>query len=78
MARECMVTGVRTARGNNVAHCNKKVRRAFKANVRWKKFWVPSENRDVLLRVSSRGMRTIDKRGIETVLAELRSCGEKV
>lgn len=71
MARMCMVTGKGTARGNHVAHCNKKVKRTFKVNVRWKKFWVASENRFVRLRVSNRGMRIIDKKGIETVLAEL-------
>ncbi len=72
MARVCMVTGKGTARGNNVAHCNKKVKRSFKVNVRWKKFWVESENRFVRMRVSNRGMRTIDKKGIEAVLAELK------
>lgn len=78
MARACMITGVGTARGNHVAHCNKKVRRDFKANVHWKRFWVDSENRFVRLRVSGRGMRIIDKKGIDTILAVLRHNGEKV
>ncbi len=77
MTRACMVTGVGTARGNHVAHCNKKVKRKFKANIRWKRFWVEDEKRWVRLRVSSRGMRTIDKKGIETVLADLRQKGQK-
>ena len=75
MSRQCMVTGKITAHGNNVAHCNKKVRREFKASVRWKRLFVPSENRYVRLLISSRGLRTIDKVGIDTVLAELRQRG---
>lgn len=78
MARQCMITGVKTTVGNNVAHCNTKVKRTFKVNVRWKRFWFDSENRFVRLFVSSRGMRTIDKRGIDVVVAELRAQGEKV
>ena len=72
MSRVCMVTGKGTARGNHVAHCNKKVRRSFKTNVHWKKFWLAKESRFVRLRVSAHGMRIIDKKGIEVVLAELR------
>lgn len=68
-----MITGKGTARGNHVAHCNKKVKRTFKANVRWKKFWLESEQRFVRLRVSNTGMRLIDKKGLETVLAELKT-----
>ncbi len=78
MARTCMITGQGTTRGNNVAHCNKKVRRSFKTNVRWKRFWLESEKRFVRLFVSSRGMRTIDKLGIETVLTNLRTAGTQV
>lgn len=77
MARACMVTGVGTAKGNHVAHCNKKVRRDFKANVRWKRIWVDSEQRFVRLRISSKGMRIIDKKGIDVVLADLREKGQK-
>jgi large subunit ribosomal protein L28 len=73
-----MVTGAGTSSGNNVAHCNKKVKRTFKVNVHWKKFWLAGENRFISLRVSNRGMRTIDKKGIEAVLAEIRSRGEQV
>lgn len=78
MARACMITGTSTARGNHVAHCNKTVRRDFKANIHWKRFWVDTENRFVRLRVSSRGMRIIDKKGIDVVLAMLRQNGAKV
>ena len=78
MPLECMVTGKHTIRGNHVAHCNKRVRRSFKANSRWKRFFVPGENRIVRLFISSRGMRHIDKLGIETVLASVRARGIKV
>jgi len=72
MARVCMVTGKGTARGNNVSHSNRKVKRTFKVNVHWKKIWLESEQRFVRLLISSHGLRIIDKKGIETVLAELR------
>ncbi|MCS5710048.1 50S ribosomal protein L28 [Candidatus Berkiella aquae] len=78
MAKVCMVTGKGTARGNHVAHCNKKMKRTFQTNVHWKRFWLADENRFISLRVSARGMRTIDKKGIEAVLAELRNRGEQV
>ncbi|HRE30554.1 MAG TPA: 50S ribosomal protein L28 [Candidatus Berkiella sp.] len=78
MSKVCMVTGKGTARGNHVAHCNKKMKRTFQTNVHWKRFWLADENRFISLRVSARGMRTIDKKGIEAVLAELRSRGEQV
>lgn len=76
MARACMITGKSTARGNHVAHCNKKVKREFKCNVHWKRFWVESENRFIRLRVSSKGMRIIDKLGLDVVLAKLRQDGQ--
>lgn len=78
MSKVCMVTGRGTARGNHVAHCNKKMKRTFQTNVHWKRFWLAGENRWISLKVSTRGMRTIDKKGIEAVLAELRSRGEQV
>lgn len=72
MARVCAITGKRTIRGNNVAHCNKKVKRSYSANLQKKRFWLESEKRFVRLRVSCDGMRIIDKKGLETVLAEIR------
>jgi large subunit ribosomal protein L28 len=78
MARVCQVTGKRTITGNNVSHANNKTRRRFLPNVHYRRFWVPSENRWVRLRVSSKGLRIIDKKGIETVLKELRGRGQKV
>ena len=78
MARVCQVTGKRTVRGNNVSHAHNKTRRSFKPNVHYRRFWVESENRWVRLRVSTKGLRIIDKKGIDTVLSELRDRGEKV
>ena len=78
MSRVCQVTGKRPVTGNNVSHANNKRKRRFLPNLHHHRFWVESEKRFVRLRVSSRGMRIIDKRGIDTVLAELRARGEKV
>ncbi|MBA1149307.1 50S ribosomal protein L28 [Ectothiorhodospiraceae bacterium WFHF3C12] len=78
MSKVCQVTGKRPATGNNVSHANNKTRRRFLPNLRYHRFWVESENRWVRLRVSSKGMRIIDKQGIESVLADLRARGEKV
>jgi large subunit ribosomal protein L28 len=64
--------------GNNVSHANNKTRRRFLPNLQSHRFWVESENRWVKLRVSSKGMRVIDKRGIDQVLADIRARGEKV
>ena len=78
MARVCQVTGKRPMTGNNVSHAQNKTRRWFAPNLHSHRFWVESENRFVRLKVSSKGMRIIDKRGIDAVLADLRKRGEKV
>lgn len=78
MARTCQVTGKGALSGNNVSHANNKTRRRWLPNIHERRFWVPSENRWIKLRVSSHGLRTIDKKGIEVVLTELRARGEKV
>ncbi|MDN5862433.1 MAG: 50S ribosomal protein L28 [Salinisphaera sp.] len=78
MTQVCQVTGKRPVTGNNVSHANNRTRRRFVPNLHWHRFWVPSENRYVRLRVSAKAMRIIDLRGIETVLAELRARGEAV
>ena len=78
MARVCQVTGKCTIRGNNVSHAHNKTRRSFQPNLHHRRFWVESEKRFVRLRVSTSGQRTIDKKGIDTVLAEIRARGEKV
>ncbi len=77
MSRVCQVTGKRPMTGNNVSHANNKTRRRFMPNLHAHRFWVESENRFVKLRLSSKGMRMIDKLGIDQVLADLRKRGEK-
>ena len=64
--------------GNNVSHANNKTKRVFKPNLHNKRFWVESENRWVRLRISHKGLRIIDKKGIDVVLADLRSRGTKI
>jgi large subunit ribosomal protein L28 len=78
MSRVCQVTGKRPVTGCNVSHANNRTRRRFLPNLHTHRFWVESENRYVRLRLSSKGMRIIDKKGIDAVLAELRARGEKV
>ncbi len=78
MSRVCQVTGKRPMAGHNVSHANNKTKRRFLPNLRSHRFWVESEKRFVRLRVSTRGMRTIDKLGIEQVLADMRARGERV
>ncbi|MFT4676163.1 MAG: large subunit ribosomal protein L28 [Patiriisocius sp.] len=78
MSKVCQVTGKRPVTGNNVSHANNKTRRRFVPNIHDHKFWLESENRFVKLRVSAKGMRIIDKRGIDDVVADLRSRGEKL
>ena len=77
MSRVCQVTGKGPLSGNNVSHSNVKTRRRFLPNIHHHRFWVESENRWVRLRVSCKGIRIIDKKGIDAVLADLRSRGEK-
>ncbi|NYT46978.1 MAG: 50S ribosomal protein L28 [Candidatus Methanofishera endochildressiae] len=78
MSKICQVTGKRPVAGNNVSHAKNRTKRRFNPNLHHHKFWVESENRWVRLRLSAKGMRIIDKKGIDTVLAELRQRGEKV
>ncbi|MDX1594040.1 MAG: 50S ribosomal protein L28 [Gammaproteobacteria bacterium] len=78
MSRVCQVTGKRPVSGNNVSHAHNKTRRRFLPNLHTHRFWVDSEQRWVKLRVSSKAMRIIDKKGIDTVLADLRAAGHKV
>ena len=78
MSRVCHVTGKGPVTGNNISHANNKTRRRFLSNLQHHRFWVESENRFVRLRLTAKGMRVIDKRGIDAVLAELRARGEKV
>ena len=78
MSRVCQVTGKRPISGNNVSHAHNKTRRRFLPNLHTHKFWVEEENRWVKLRVSTKGMRMIDKLGIDEILKRIRARGEKV
>mgnify|MGYP000002809785 FL=1 len=78
MAKVCQVTGKRPLSGNNVSHANNKTRRRFYPNLHTHRFWVESENRFVKLKLSAKGLRVIDKKGIDAVLSEIRNRGEKV
>jgi large subunit ribosomal protein L28 len=78
MSRVCQVTGKRPIYGNTVSHANNKRRRRFLPNLHTHRFWLEQEKRFITLRVSTRGLRTIDKLGIEKVLADLRARGEAV
>ncbi len=78
MSKVCQVTGKRPQSGNNVSHANRKTRRRFLPNLQSKRFWLESENRWVRLRVSQKGMRIIDKHGIDKVVADLRSQGQRI
>jgi len=78
MARVCQVTGKKPLKGNYVSHANNKTRRRFMPNLQSRRFWLENEKRWVRLRVSQAALRTIDKKGIEAVLAELRAQGTKI
>jgi large subunit ribosomal protein L28 len=78
MSKICQVTGKRPITGCNVSHAHNVTKRRFLPNLHYHRFWVESENRWVRLRVSSHGMRIIDKKGIDAVIADIRARGEKV
>lgn len=78
MSRVCQVTGKRPTVGNNVSHANNKTKRRFLPNLQTHRYWVAEENRYVTLKLSTKGMRIIDKLGIENVLKKIRANGEKV
>ncbi|MDM8563965.1 50S ribosomal protein L28 [Candidatus Marithioploca araucensis] len=78
MSKVCQVTGKRPISGHNVSHANNKTKRRFLPNLHIHRFWLASENRWLKLRLSRKGMRMIDKLGIDTVLADMRQRGIKV
>ena len=78
MSKVCQVTGKKPMTGNNVSHAQNKNKRRFMPNLRFHRFWVDSENRYVRLRVSSKGMKIIDKKGIDEVLKDVRAAGHKI
>ena len=78
MARVCQVTGKAPMTGNNISHANNKTKRRFLPNLQRRRFWVESENRWVSMRLTNAALRTIDKNGIDAVLAEMRTRGDKI
>ena len=78
MARVCQITGKAPMVGNNVSHANNKTKRRFLPNLQQRRFWVESENRWVSLRLTNAALRTIDKNGIDAVLASVRARGVQV
>ena len=78
MSKVCQVTGKRPVAGNNVSHAHNKTRRRFLPNLHTHRFWVETENRFVKLRLTTKGMRIIDKKGIDEVLKDIRARGIKV
>ena len=77
MSRVCQVTGKRPTVGHNVSHSNRHTKKRFEINLLSKRFWLEDEKRWITLRVSARGMRTIDKLGLSAVIADMRRRGEK-
>ena len=78
MSRVCQVTGKKALVGNNISHSHIRTKRRFEINLHTKRFWLEEENRWVTLRVTKKGMKVIDKRGLATVVKEIRARGEKV
>ena len=78
MSKVCQVTGKKPLKGNSVSHAKNRTKRKYKPNLHKQKFWIESEKRYVSLNVSAKGMRIIDKKGIEQVLSEIRARGEKI
>lgn len=78
MSRNCQVTGAEPSFGNAVSHSHQRTRRRWNVNVQKKRYWVPSLGRSVTLRVSARGIKTIDRWGIEAVVADLRARGVRL
>ncbi len=78
MSRRCQVTGRQPSFGKSVSHSHQRTSRRWDPNIQTKRYWLPSENRTVTLRLTVKGMRTVDKRGIEAVVRALRAKGERL
>ena len=78
MSRVCQVTGKKPMLGNIVSNANNRTRRRFLPNLQYRRLWVESENRWISLRITQAGLRTIDRKGIDVVLAEMRARGEEI
>jgi large subunit ribosomal protein L28 len=76
MARVCQITGKKPIVGHNVSHANNKTKRRFLPNLQYRRFWLESEKRWIRMRISMAALRTIDKKGIEVVLANLQATGK--
>ena len=77
-SRHCQVTGRKPGFGKQVSHSNRRTSRRWLPNTQRRRFWLPSEGRHVVLNLSTKGIKTVDRRGIESIVAELRARGEKV
>ncbi|NUU25889.1 MAG: 50S ribosomal protein L28 [Streptomycetaceae bacterium] len=78
MSAHCQVTGRKPGFGNNISHSHRRTKRRFDPNIQRKRYWLPSEGRYVTLTLSAKGIKTVDRRGIEKVVAEIRARGEKI
>lgn len=78
MSKICQVTGKRALKGNNVSHAKNRTKRVFQPNIHKHKFWIESEKRFITLNVSAKGMRIIDKKGIDKVIEEIKVKGSKI
>ncbi|RLP06472.1 50S ribosomal protein L28 [Propionibacterium australiense] len=78
MSRRCRISGAGPGFGNNVSHSHRRTRRRFDPNLQTKRYWVPSLGRHVRLRLSARAIRTIDRRGIDAVVADLIAAGVRL
>ena len=78
MSRVCQVTGKKAQFGNNVSHANNRTRRRFEVNLQSKRYWLEEEKRWIRLRVSTHGMKIINRRGLAAVVAAMRARGEKI
>ena len=78
MAAYCQVTGASHGFGKTISHSHRRTSRMFRVNLQRKSYWVPSLGRRVTLTLSTKGIRTIDRRGIEAVVADLRKRGERI
>ena len=78
MSRICQVTGIKPRSGNNVSHANNKSRRVWNPNLTFKRYWLDEENRWIRIRVSAKGMKIIDKRGLARVVRKMRAQGQKI
>ena len=78
MSRVCQVTGKKAQFGNHVSHANNRTRRRFEVNLQTKRYWLEEEKRWIRLRLSTHGMKIINRRGLSAVIAEIRARGEKI